>query len=123
MTRLRRMTTALALGSVLTLGGLTATATASATDSASLPGPYGCNHTNAEPTISRGSSGAAVKQAQCLLKHWNVPIGSTGVDGKFGPSTEKGVKEFQGRLHDICGLAVDGIVGPKTWHALKHDIC
>ena len=35
-------------------------------------------------------------------------------DGKFGPSTEKAVKDFQRH----AGLADDGIVGPNTWTAL-----
>ena len=36
-------------------------------------------------------------------------------DGKFGPLTEEAVKEFQ-KAH---GLVADGIVGEKTWAALK----
>lgn len=40
--------------------------------------------------------------------------GEGRLDGKFGPSTEQAVRQFQGRQ----GLSVDGIVGPKTWTAL-----
>ena len=36
-------------------------------------------------------------------------------DGKFGPLTEEAVKEFQ----EAHGLVADGIVGAKTWAALK----
>ena len=36
-------------------------------------------------------------------------------DGKFGPLTEEAVKEFQ----TAHGLVADGIVGAKTWAALK----
>lgn len=39
------------------------------------------------------------------------------VDGKYGPLTEKAVKAFQ----LAKGLTVDGVVGPKTWAALKKD--
>lgn len=85
-----------------------------------VPGPYGCNYTNAEPQISRGSKGAAVKEAQCLLRHWGESLGSSGIDGDFGPATEAAVRSFQSKY---CGLSVDGIVGPKTWHALKNDGC
>lgn len=36
------------------------------------------------------------------------------VDGVFGPTTEKAVKEFQKKNN----LSADGIVGPKTWSKL-----
>ena len=39
-------------------------------------------------------------------------------DGKFGPKTEKAVKDFQ-KLHN---LKPDGIVGPKTWAELGRVI-
>jgi len=41
---------------------------------------------------------------------------STGpVDGKMGPKTKKAIQEFQ-KKHN---LTVDGIVGAKTWAAVK----
>ena len=64
------------------------------------------------PTLKKGSEGEAVKGLQNAL---NVRgYGSGGVDGEFGPTTEKGVKKFQGD----AGLDVDGVVGPNTWEAL-----
>jgi lysozyme len=67
--------------------------------------------------LKRGDRGGSVK---VLQKRLNIPA-----DGIFGPLTEQAVKNWQ-RLHDEHGrivapgkgLAVDGIVGPKTWKAL-----
>jgi len=39
-------------------------------------------------------------------------------DGLFGPATERAVRAFQARQGDRFGLAVDGVVGPRTWVAL-----
>lgn len=39
-------------------------------------------------------------------------------DGLFGPATHRAVRDFQTRQQDDFGLAVDGVVGPKTWTAL-----
>ena len=58
-------------------------------------------------TIKRGSKGEEVKILQQKLNLMQ--------DGIFGPLTEEAVKEFQ-RLN---GLAVDGVVGTKTWGALN----
>ena len=46
--------------------------------------------------------------------------GPVGVSGKFDAATVLAVKRFQIRFSDLTGrpLAVDGIVGPLTWHAL-----
>ena len=57
--------------------------------------------------MRKGSSGPTVERLQRLL-------GGLTPDGKFGPLTEKAVKDYQ-RAH---GLVDDGIVGPKTWGAL-----
>ena len=63
------------------------------------------------PTIRRGSQGDLVVQLQSLL----AKDGSTlAIDGIFGLGTESAVRAFQ-RRHN---LAVDGIVGPKTWGEL-----
>ena len=56
--------------------------------------------------------GDAVKLAQQLLEDYGYSLGP--IDGDFGVNTENAVKQFQ----TDYGLAVDGIVGPKTWAML-----
>jgi len=65
----------------------------------------------AMPTRRRGDKGWVVSEIQRLLTAKGYP---TTVDGIFGPATEASVKAFQ----SANGLAVDGIVGPKTWAKL-----
>lgn len=67
------------------------------------------------PTIRRGSTGQAVRDLQAYLRRvYPAYAKNLTVDGIFGTATEKAVAEFQRR----AGLAVDGIVGPRTWAAL-----
>ncbi|HEU5226439.1 MAG TPA: peptidoglycan-binding domain-containing protein [Ktedonobacteraceae bacterium] len=66
------------------------------------------------PTISEGSTGAAVKELQRDLNSHISGVTPLTVDGIFGPKTENRVRSWQ----DLVGLQVDGIVGPKTWHSL-----
>lgn len=51
------------------------------------------------------------KNLQVLL---NTHAGNLAVDGLYGPATTQAVKNFQ----TVCGLSVDGIVGPNTWAEL-----
>ena len=67
----------------------------------------------AGPELSRGDLGPKVAELQRLLQAAGVPTGP--VDGEFGPMTQAAVRRFQAAR----GLEVDGIVGPKTWAALK----
>jgi len=55
-----------------------------------------------------------VKKLQTRLEELGYSVGSTGIDGKFGPRTEQAVRRFQ----QANGLQVDGIVGPETRKAL-----
>jgi peptidoglycan hydrolase-like protein with peptidoglycan-binding domain len=68
------------------------------------PGKHHRHHGHrAHRSSARGGGVAALQRAL------HIPA-----DGKFGPQTERAVKSYQ-RRH---GMAVDGIVGPATRHAL-----
>ncbi len=62
-------------------------------------------------SLSKGARGAGVEAVQWALTRAGIP---TGIDGDFGPATERSVREFQ----KARKLTVDGIVGPKTWAEL-----
>jgi transcriptional regulator with XRE-family HTH domain len=63
--------------------------------------------------LADGHAGPEVAEAQCLLRRAGFSPG--GIDGIFGPLTQRAVKRVQKR----AGLVVDGIVGPHTWKALR----
>lgn len=65
-------------------------------------------------TLRRGMRGDKVKYLQWFLKE-KFKLYSGNIDGAFGPATEEAVISFQMKNK----LAVDGIVGPKTWAELK----
>jgi peptidoglycan L-alanyl-D-glutamate endopeptidase CwlK len=61
--------------------------------------------------LRKGTRGKDVKTLQDLLNQ----IGNRlSVDGKFGPTTEDAVINFQ----RVAGLETDGLVGKQTWRAL-----
>lgn len=64
------------------------------------------------PYLMRGDRGEEVRRLQFSLVSHGAQIKA---DGAFGPQTERAVTSFQ----DRAGLVVDGIVGPKTWEALR----
>ena len=67
--------------------------------------------------LERGSRGAQVKTLQRLLKQLGYKDSAgkvLAIDGSFGPATEYAIKAFQKKK----GVAVDGIVGAKTWSKL-----
>lgn len=73
-----------------------------------------------EPSIilRKGSRGEGVKWLQCELTEAGYDLtASGGIDGDFGPYTEKCVIDFQSNTH----LQIDGIVGPQTRKALLVD--
>ena len=68
--------------------------------------------------VRRGSTGDAVRAVQWQSDIRHGP--GLGVDGVFGPRTERFVVDFQEMLAERFpgdGIAVDGIVGPVTWRA------
>jgi peptidoglycan hydrolase-like protein with peptidoglycan-binding domain len=79
----------------------------------------------AHPTIQKGSQGEAVKLAQTRLKQRAYDLGP--IDGIFGPKTEAAVKAYQTDRHPpkpltvSFPLAIDGVVGPKTWFRLDPE--
>ncbi|QSB05419.1 peptidoglycan recognition protein family protein [Natronoglycomyces albus] len=71
------------------------------------------------PTLRRGSSGASVRRVQGLcVAYGGTPRreveNSGGVDGSFGPGTERAVRAVQAD----GAPPVDGIVGRITWTKL-----
>jgi hypothetical protein len=64
------------------------------------------------PTLRLGSHGAAVRTLQSDLTKVRI---RTAADGYFYRVTRRHVIRFQRREH----LGGDGIVGPRTWHALQ----
>lgn len=67
------------------------------------------------PTLKQGSSGADVRALQQRLS--DLGFDPNGLDGIFGPGTDKAVRDFQA----ANDLDVDGKVGPKTRAALQLD--
>ncbi|MGP2436106.1 protein kinase domain-containing protein [Streptomyces sp. JW3] len=66
-------------------------------------------------TVQRGDGGSQVRELQCLLRHLHGITEVGAVDGDFGPLTHGAVVAFQ----KGAGLAADGVVGPRTWQALR----
>ena len=68
-----------------------------------------------QPKLRIGSRGAAVSTLQ---KQLNASGASLRVDGVFGSATASAVRALQSR----AGIAVDTVVGPKTWAALGSGV-
>lgn len=69
--------------------------------------PAGYRYVKYGDTLRRGTYGDPVGEAQKML--------GIKADKMFGPGTEAAVKRFQ----RAWKLSADGVVGPKTWQALK----
>lgn len=72
----------------------------------------GVNEDSGTPVLRRGSWDEAVGELQALLRASGYML---AVDNEFGAATELAVMLFQER----AGLARDGIVGERTWAALR----
>ncbi|MBR8641416.1 peptidoglycan-binding protein [Streptomyces tuirus] len=72
-----------------------------------------CDYTDSRPNLQLGSSGAAVRQAQCYLNQ------ATGAgldeDGDFGRLTQSATRDFQ----RCAAIVVDGRIGAQTWSFLS----
>jgi putative chitinase len=71
--------------------------------------------TGSNPTVRRGDTGDAVVDLQNELIEAGYRL---SVDGDFGEHTEEAVVDFQTRH----GLSPDGVVGARTWAALRANI-
>lgn len=78
-----------------------------------LHGDYGTGSADATSVLRRGAQGEAVRQIQEQLNALGYDTG--GMDGIFGASTDKAIREFQA----ANGLAADGILGPRTQERLR----
>lgn len=64
--------------------------------------------------VRKGHRGRKVVDIQTRLTRLGFDLGRTGIDGIFGPQTERAIIFFQEKRN----LEADGIVGPETWHEM-----
>jgi uncharacterized protein (TIGR02594 family) len=68
-----------------------------------------------EQIIQYGSKGHGVQHLQTVLNKSLPHSPPLAIDGHFGQRTEAAVRIYQAS----AGLAIDGVVGPQTWKALR----
>lgn len=66
------------------------------------------------PVLRSGNKGSRVKALQALLTGYGYSVGTSGLDGSFGPATRAALQRYQ----SDHGLDPDGVCGPKTWDRL-----
>jgi N-acetylmuramoyl-L-alanine amidase len=64
--------------------------------------------------LRKGDRGREVVDLQTRLASLGTELGNRGIDGVFGPITERAVRAFQ----QEAGLLADGEVGPITWREI-----
>jgi len=72
-----------------------------------------CARTRAGKEAGKPSLKKTPKNIQRALKNAKLYTGS--IDGRIGKNTKNAIREFQ----KLNGLKADGIVGKRTWAALK----
>ena len=70
------------------------------------------------PVLKNGDTGPSVMALQCLLNGYDYSVGPCGIDGEFGPDTEKALRSFQLDLH----VMEDGKTGERTWEYLLEGV-
>ncbi|MGY0055987.1 peptidoglycan-binding domain-containing protein [Streptomyces sp. LZ34] len=114
MTITRRVAVALSALPLAALGAVVSPAAAQAvTAAASTSAADYCSEgwSQNHPTIRWGSTGNAVRHAQCKLGKWGRHV---AIDGIFGQETYDATVSLQ---HE-CNIDDDGIIGPKTWRCI-----
>ena len=66
------------------------------------------------PVLKNGSIGCTVVALQLLLEAYGFSVGPCGVDGEFGPDTEKALRTFQ----SVLAISEEGKTGERTWNKL-----
>jgi peptidoglycan hydrolase-like protein with peptidoglycan-binding domain len=65
----------------------------------------------------RGEDVKALQYMLALLAEFDEALSPVQIDGVFGSSTARAVRNYQG----VTGLVVDGIVGKDTWNSLYRN--
>lgn len=68
--------------------------------------------------LKKGATGAQVEALQALLIGYGYDVGTSGVDGSFGPATEAAVQKYK----QSKGLTGGTTVGATTWAHLLGSI-